>query len=79
MPAWWVQPFDTDKLRALRGERTPEEMDKLCKLAPGVWARAEADGRDLNLYGRAAIRDALHVTYDDLCAAGAEKGRRGRE
>lgn len=65
--AWWLPEFDPDKLRALRGARTPEEMDRLCGLAPGCWARVEADGRDINLYGRAAIRDALNLTYDDLC------------
>lgn len=70
---WWLPPFDTDKLRALRGARTPEDMDKLCRLAPGVWARVEADGRDISLYGRAAIRDALRVTYNDLCAQSAEQ------
>jgi hypothetical protein len=59
-------PFDPARLRALRGARTPEQMDRLCRLAPGVWARAERDG-DLNLYGRAAIRDALGVDYADLC------------
>lgn len=73
---WWIPPFDTAKLRALRGERTAEEMDKLCRLAPGVWARVEADGRDINLAGRAAIRDALHVAYDDLCVDDARRERR---
>lgn len=72
--AWWMTPFDPHKLRAIRGQRTPEEMDKLCRLAPGVWARVEADGRDINLYGRAAIRDALHLTYDDLCIAERKGG-----
>ena len=65
--AWWLPEFDPDKLRALRGARTPEEMDKLCGLAPGCWARVEADGRDINLYGRAAIRNALHLAYEDPC------------
>lgn len=72
--AWWQIPFDGEKLRRIRGARTPEEMDKHCRLAPGVWARAEADGRDLNMYGRAAIRDALHLTYDDLCVDAEQKG-----
>ena len=62
-----LPPFDPARLRALRGHRTPEQMDKLCRLAPGVWARAEQDGASVNLYGRAAIRDALGVDYADLC------------
>ena len=73
---WWMEPFDEEKLRAIRGDRTPEEMDRLCELAPGAWARVEADGRDINLYGRAAIRNALHLTHEDLCRQTAESGRR---
>lgn len=72
--AWWLPPFDPAKLRVIRGQRAPEEMDKLCRLAPGVWARVEADGRDINLYGRAAISNALHLTYDDLCIAERKGG-----
>lgn len=72
--AWWLPPFDPAKLRAIRGQRAPDEMDKLCRLAPGVWARVEADGSDINLYGRAAISEALHLTYDDLCIAERKGG-----
>lgn len=65
------EPFDCDRLRTLRGNRTPDEMDKLCRLAPGAWAQAERNGAAINTYGRAAIRDALGVSYDYLCGKSA--------
>ena len=68
--AWWLPALCPERLKQLRGNRTAEEMDKLCGIASGAWAKAEADGADVAMYTRAAIRNALHTSYDFLCGKG---------
>ena len=71
--AWWLPDFCPERLKQLRGDRTPDDMDKLCGIAPGAWAQAEANGANVAMFTRAAIRDALHVSYDYLCGNGVER------